>query len=448
MAKKKGSIALNLFGFSLVWLVVALALTAFLLSNLYSRSLEASLKETLEFHLESLVGAAIIANGELIPSNSVADPRFLRPASGWYWQVSDDNDKNIKFSPSLVGSVLPKISSAFNDENKRSQKLKDSFGVNIFVIERKISFENSTLFIRVSGNLDEIYLSVKNFRGQALIVLGAVGIMLALMSYIIARFALRPLAKISLAIEEIRGGDINSIEGEYPKEIAPLAEEINELLASNTKIVERAKNQVGNLAHGLKTPLAVLQNEFAKQETKNAKIVRAETKKMTDIVSTYLNRAQMSARSNVVGKKTDVEKTLLPLVRVMEKLYPKQKISLEIAIEKPLYFRGEKNDFEEIIGNIVENACKWANSKVMIIVSGENEKLNIIVKDDGLGLNDKEIKEILLRGVRLDEKVQGSGLGLDIVKELVDVYSGSLSLTRAKLGGLKVELSLPIVKVR
>ncbi len=450
---RKGSIALNLFGFSLLWLVVALALTAFLLSNLYSRSLDASLQETLEFHLETLVGATLVANGELIPSNSIADPRFSRPASGWYWEISDASGKAIKFSPSLVGSILPALSKNFDEQNMRSEIIEDSFSTKIRVIERQISFDDFTFFVRVSGNLDEINLQVKSFRGQALIVLGAVGIMLAIMSGFVGRFALRPIGRISEEIEAIREGQATKIEGDYPKEIAPLAEEVNELLQSNIQIVERAKSQVGNLAHGLKTPLSVLRNETATDKTKLGAVVRLETEKMNEQVATYLKRAQMSARSSVIGQKTDVMEVLQKLISVMKTLHPKNNINFVISDNDEFWFKGEKNDFEEMVGNLLDNACKWAKSEVKISLSVAVQEaggavLKIVIEDDGAGLSAEQMELVLRRGVRLDEKIAGSGLGLDIVKELVDIYGGSLGLLQSDMGGLKVELNLPSVKLK
>jgi len=448
---KRGSIALNLFGFSLAWLIVALVFTAFLLTNLYSRALEVSLSDNLEFYLETLAGNYISSNGENLLALNVADPRFLRPASGWYWQIKNQNGEIVAFSSSLVASVLPDVSQNFDENNRRVVNLVDGFNTEIRLVERKISLENSNIIISVSGNLDEIYLLVDNFRGQTLIVLLAVGIMLAMMSAIMARFALRPIGRISAAIEAIREGDASHIEGDYPKEIAPLADEVNELLSSNTQIIDRAKSQVGNLAHGLKTPLAVLRNEAEASNNKLAKIVRLESDKMSDMVSNYLNRAQMSARSNIVGRKSNALQAVERLVRVMQKLHPEKNIIVELQ-KNAVWFRGEESDFEEMAGNLIDNACKWAKGEVRVSLFikkddvGKKVMLNLQVEDDGLGLSDKVMKLVLRRGIRLDEKTPGSGLGLDIVKELVDIYAGNLVLSCSEMGGLKVDLSLPTVK--
>ncbi len=447
---QKGSIALKLFGFSLAWLIIALAFTAILLSNLYSRSLDNSLSENLEFHLETLVGASLSLENDRLSSNAISDPRFSRPASGFYWQVRDKNNEIINFSPSLVGSVLPIISIPFDNNNRRSVKKLDAFGTNIRMVERSISLDNSKLTIIVTGNLDEIFTQVNRFRSQTLIVLGAVGIMLAIMSAIVARFALKPIERISKAIEAIREGELSRIEGEYPKEIAPLADEVNELLRSNEQIVTRAKNQVGNLAHGLKTPLAVLRNEANLSKTNLAKIVKDEGDKMTNIVSSYLDRAQLSARSAIIGKKTNASKTLERLIRVMAKLHPNCDLEFIKPDSGDIFFRGEESDLEEMVGNLVDNGCKWAKSNIKITLSqGQNkDRLRIIVEDDGGGLTQRQMQLVLRRGVRLDEKAVGSGLGLDIVKELVDIYGGTLNLEQSVLGGVMVKLDLPAIKKR
>ncbi|MEQ1768874.1 MAG: ATP-binding protein, partial [Devosia sp.] len=220
----------------------------------------------------------------------------------------------------------------------------------------------------------------------------------------------------------------------------------------NTQIIERARNQVGNLAHGLKTPIAVLRNEaHAAKDDPLAKVVASETEKMQQLVTTYLDRARISARSAVVGKKADATTVMLRLSRVMEKLNP----NITIAFKRPdaslPWFRGDEGDLEEIAGNLLDNACKWAKTAVAVTMTSERvpngAMLVIRIEDDGPGLTEDEVEKALRRGVRLDEKTPGSGLGLDIVKELVDVYGGSLQLRRSVLGGLLAELRLPAARL-
>lgn len=444
---QRGSIALSLFWYSLIWLVLALAVTGFLLTNLYSRALDETLQETLEFHLETLVGVSLANDGAEFPASSIADPRFSRPASGWYWEIRNSDGDITGFSPSLIGTILPQITTGFDAFNIRTDVLDDGFGTRIRLIERRITLAESSLMITVTGNLDEISEQVANFRGQTLIVLGAVGAMLAIMSGIVARFALRPVGRLRRAVEGVREGEMERVEGQYPREIAPLAEEVNELLRSNTQIIERARSQVGNLAHGLKTPLAVLQNEANAGGRDLAKVALSETEKMNGLVSSYLDRARLASRTAIVGRKSDAFAVISRLARVMEKLHRDRDVEFSQSESDAYWFRGEESDLEEMAGNLLDNACKWATSKVRVkvdLVDREAVKfLAIVIEDDGKGLTENQAVEVLKRGVRLDEKTPGSGLGLDIVKELVDVYGGTLVLTRSDLGGLKAELQLP-----
>jgi len=449
---RKGSIAFSLFWLSAAWLILALVGTAFLLADLYSRALDSNLVNQLRFNIDTLSSATLDSSDPDFSDIGVQDPRFTRAATGWYWVIRDEKDELLSTSGSAVGMLLPRIDAPFDAENYRSAILEDEAGNRIRAIERATTSRNRVLHIMVTGNLDEVLASASDFRGQALIVLGAVGIALAIMSGIVARLALRPIGLLGTAIEKVREGEAESITGTYPREIAPLAEEVNELLRSNTQIIERARNAVGNLAHGLKTPLAVMQNEAAAaKDDVLARVVTSESAKMTQLVSTYLDRARIASRTSVVGKKADATTVMLRLVRVMEKLNK----NITIAFKRPdaslPWFRGDEGDLEEMAGNLLDNACKWSGGVVAVTMFAERTTsqtfLLIRIEDDGPGLTEEEAQKVLRRGVRLDEKTPGSGLGLDIVKELVDVYGGSLQLKRSVLGGLLAELKLPAAKV-
>jgi signal transduction histidine kinase len=447
----KGSIAASLFWLSAGWLILALFATAFLLTELYSRALDSSLTDTLEFHLETLVGETLEASNATSDSIVIGDPRFERPGSGWYWAIRTDDGKLENLSSSLVGTVLPELTGPFDATRTRTGVATDGFGTRMRVIEREITLYSNNLHIVVTGSLDEIFELVDDFRGQAFIVLGAVGVMLAIMSAIVARFALRPIGRLRRAVEMVREGEAQSVVGTFPTEIAPLAEEVNQLLLSNAGIIERARNQVGNLAHGLKTPLAVLRNEAASSKTPLAKVVKSETDKMATMVASYLDKARIAARTTIVGKKADPTIVVSRLARVMGKIHPNTTVAFRRPDASLPWFRGDESDLEEMAGNLLDNACKWAKGQVAVSMMAERtdatRTLLIRIEDNGPGLTDEEATKVLRRGVRLDEKTPGSGLGLDIVKELVDVYGGSLQLKRSALGGLLVELRLPAAKL-
>ncbi|MDR3475177.1 MAG: HAMP domain-containing sensor histidine kinase [Devosia sp.] len=446
-----GSIAARLFWLSAGWLIVALVATAFLLTELYSHALDTSLTQTLDFYGETLISHILDSGDPTSGDIFVPDPRFSRSASGWYWTISDGSGQVVNLSSSLIGSVLPAITAPFDADRHRTAALADEFGTRIRVVEREISVKGKTFHIVVTGSLDEIFRLVSDFRGQTFIVLGAVGIMLAIMSFIGARIALRPVGRLSIAIEKVREGGASTVTGDYPPELAPLAEEVNELLRSNAQIIERARNQVGNLAHGLKTPLAVLRNEASGSKTRLGTVVLSETEKMTELVAGYLDKARIAARTAVVGRKADPTIVMLRLARVMGKLNPNREVIFTRPDASLPWFRGEEGDLEEMAGNLLDNACKWSKSRVTVSMLAERNEtatmLLVRIEDDGPGLTDQEADKVLQRGVRLDEKTPGSGLGLDIVKELVDVYGGTLQLKHSNLGGVLAELRLPSARL-
>ncbi|MGB3336849.1 MAG: HAMP domain-containing sensor histidine kinase [Devosia sp.] len=448
---RKGSIAASLFWLSAGWLILALVATGFLLTDLYSRALDTSLSETLDFHVESLAGALLEAGDPSSPDIALSDPRFDRPRSGWYWAIRDANGTLYNLSTSVVGIDLPDMTGSVDARGRRTAVMDDAFGTRMRVVERTVTLAPASYEIVVTGNLSEILELVGGFRGQAFIVLGAVGVMLAIMSAIVARFAMRPIDRLSAAIESVREGESVSVTGTYPREIAPLAEEVNELLRSNAQIIERARNQVGNLAHGLKTPIAVLRNEAANKKGALADVVISESEKMSTMVATYLERARLAARTSVVGKKADPTMIMLRLTRVMRKINPDVTIAFQRPDASLPWFRGDEADLEEMAGNLLDNACKWSKGQVGVRLDAERSDtgtlLLIRIDDNGPGLSEEDAQKVLRRGVRLDEKTPGSGLGLDIVKELVDVYGGSLALKRSALGGLLVELRLPTARL-
>lgn len=449
---KNGSIAASLFWLSAGWLIVALVATAFLLTELYSRALDNDLSRSLDFTIGALTDRVLSASSPADESIVANDPRFERAGSGWYWAIRDEAGELLNFSNSYVGTSIEPLPQQFDATNTRTAVLTDPFGIRIRVIERAVTVNGTPLNILVTGSLDEALERVDAFRGQTLIVLGAVAIMLAVMSTIVARIALRPVVQLRREVESVREGESAKLSGSYPVELAPLSDEINELLRSNQQIIERARNQVGNLAHGLKTPIAVLRNEAgADRKSPLAKVVASEVDKMQQLVSNYLDRARIAARSTVVGKRADATHVMLRLIRVMEKINPKVTIAMVRPDASLPWFRGDESDLEEMAGNLLDNACKWCKSSVGVSLIAERTasgaNLLIKVEDDGPGLTEEEAEKVMRRGVRLDEKTPGSGLGLDIVKELVDVYGGSLHLKRSVLGGLLCELRLPAAKV-
>jgi signal transduction histidine kinase len=283
------------------------------------------------------------------------------------------------------------------------------------------------------------------------ITLGIFGIGLIVATFMQIRWGLRPLDQVRQSLGALRSGRQARIEGRYPAEIAPLVNELNALLESNQEIIDRARTQVGNLAHALKTPLSVITNEARANRDPFGTKVAEQAELMARQVNHYLDRARIAAQTNVVGVVTDVEPVIDRLVRVMSRLYDERGIKLISDVAEGIRFRGEQQDFEEIVGNLIDNACKWAKTKVSVTAArhpgvGDGEaRLTIRIDDDGPGLTASEIAAVATRGHRLDETKPGSGLGLSIVNELVAMYRGRVRLDRSRAGGLCAEVELPAV---
>ena len=256
------------------------------------------------------------------------------------------------------------------------------------------------------------------------------------------RYALRPLERIQHDLADIREGRRASLEGVYPSEVQPLTAELNKLLEHNRAIVSRARTHVGNLAHALKTPLAVLRNE-ATGQTQLDEVVRRQSESMRANVDHYLKRAQAAARAETLGTRTQLIAAADGLVRMMNKLFSREGKSVEADIPASLQVRVEQQDVEEMLGNLLDNACKWAVSSVRVRAeAGENGMIVIHVDDDGPGMSPEQREQAMKRGVRLDESAPGSGLGLSIAADIAGMNGGSLELSDSPLGGLRASLAL------
>lgn len=259
------------------------------------------------------------------------------------------------------------------------------------------------------------------------------------------RVGLRPLFRLEREIADARKGKIQRLAVDYPKEIAPLAEELNVLLDHNREVVERQRSHVGNLAHALKTPIAVMLAEAEHSSGGLAEVVRRQSTAMREHVEHHLRRARAAARSQHLGERTPVEPALDELASLLERVFQDKGVTIDWRAPEDLEFRGERTDLQEIAGNVLENACKWCQRRVRVTaqrVAG-TAMFDLAVEDDGPGLPEDRRAEVLKRGARLDESAPGSGLGLSIVDELSRAYGGMVELDQSSWGGLKVTVRLP-----
>ena len=320
------------------------------------------------------------------------------------------------------------------------------------LVERTVDLgDDGRYLVAVAGDALEIDDETQGFDRAIAVTFGVLAVVLLLTTMFQVRFGLAPLKRISAGLAAIRSGSAERLQGSFPVEIAPLARETNALIDANREIVERARTHVGNLAHALKTPLSVIMNEAnARGDDPLAVKVREQANVMRDQVQRHLERARIAARATVVGTVTEVAPVVTALARSMEKIHRDRGIAIDIEAPRETRFRGERQDLEEMVGNLVDNACKWAQSRVAVEVLPERAEtagatLRVVVDDDGPGLTATQREQVgaARRGNRLDETKPGSGLGLSIVVDLAALYGGALTLGTAPIGGLRAELVLP-----
>jgi signal transduction histidine kinase len=274
----------------------------------------------------------------------------------------------------------------------------------------------------------------------ALALLGA-GLMGAVLFQV--HFGLRPLRTLQLALGRMRKGLSTRLPETFPEEVQPLVSELNAVLDHNAALVERARIQASNLTHALKNPLTVIQNEAIDVPGEQGHILRDQAHRMKEAINRFRSQAHTAATAQVLGARSSVNDVVEDLCFSMDLLHKDRHLTIRRSGLDSLYFRGDAQDLEEILGNLIDNACKWARQEVAIVGESLAGWLRITVEEDGPGIPEDQLAHALERGRRLDESVTGSGLGFDIVLDITEVYRGSLSLEKSALGGLKAVLELP-----
>lgn len=459
---RRNSLAFRLFATSVAWTLLVLPLAGYLIYNLYRNDVQTSFDMQLKKLLTVLTLDSMNTSGdEPVRPNNQYEPLFEVTHSGWYWQIQpiDGAPGRRLVSPSLASEVLPSpYAKKFptDDTGTRWSNVPGPGGGTIRtleVIDSPGHDPGKTKYsIIVAGPLDWLETTVAKFRNRLTIALALVGAGLLGVTLVQVRFGLLPLKRIEKGLALIRSGDASKLAGRLPAEIEPLQTELNALIQSNTDVVERARTQVGNLAHALKTPLAVITNEAREDKSPFASKVSEQAQLMRDQISHYLDRARMAATAGTLGRVTLVDATVEPLVRALERINRDKAVSIAVSIPAGAKFQGEKQDLEEMLGNLLDNACKWSRAKVHLTAliddartSGGRKTLRIRVEDDGPGVSPEQRAKIGKRGIRLDETKPGSGLGLSIVSDLAASYRGTMRLDASAHGGLLVELQLPAV---
>ncbi len=464
---RTNSLAFRLLAIASIWSILGLAGGGWALSSLFTRSAEGNFDTRLDADLDSVIAAADRdAEGKLNVAQSFVDPRFANAFSGWYWQVTPLDpqpvsgetllrstslwDQSLKLGPPPPLGV-PRMGYTIGPRKKRLRYIENVVSIPDERLAASLTQKPGEHRYRfsVAGDVSDVEAEISTFNitlWWATIILG-VGLLSAM--FVQVRLGLAPLGRVSHALAAIREGRADHLEGDFPVEIKPLADELNALVAHNAQVVTRARTHVGNLAHFLKTPLSVLANEAQGAQGPLAEAVTRQVLIMRRQVDHYLARARTVGSVAVIGARTEVAPVVADLSRALSKLYAPRGVTIDRQCPEGLSFRGDRADLEEMIGNLLDNACKWALEQVEIAVAPAGPgRFKVAVSDDGPGLNDDQISRVLDRGERLDQSKSGSGLGISIVKEIAALYGGALTLGRSPLRGLTVELLLPAADIK
>jgi len=456
MRLRLNSLAARLIATAAIWTMLGLLVGGLVLSAAFRTAALSNFDAALRTDLDGLIIAAQPARGGVVLEERFLNASFSRVYSGRYFEIAPDRDgaPPLLASRSLFGARLaPTITSrqgqlAWGEaEGPDNQRLR--------VLTQRIEFpDNGTpasgdmraFRVTVAGDMAAVDAQVDSFNGILIIAFLLLGAGLVVAIFLQVRIGLLPLRRVAAALTRIRDGKAQRLEGDFPKEIAPLVAELNSLIAHGAEVVARARTHVSNLAHFLKTPLSVLASEAeAAGPSPLADQVKRQVFTMRRQVDHYLTRARAAGNVSALGNRTQVQPVLNDLTRVLSRIHQARGIEIETDCPPNLFFRGERQDLEEMTGNLIDNACKWAKREVHVTARREGAQLILDIEDDGPGLSPAERQKVGTRGERLDESVPGTGLGLAIVRDISKLYGGTFVLEASPRGGLLARLALPAI---
>ncbi len=449
------SLTRRLIWLAAAWIVMALLITGVVLTSQFQESGLRRLGGVLNNTIDELVVAAGVRDGQVVVPQ-IEDARTKALLSGKYWAVAERNADGdlvvIARSTSLWDSEMP-IPASLSErvaEVAGGTVSYNAVGPNngeplrVAASQKQLPGREQPVVFIAALNRSNIDSDTRQFATLTWIALGLLGVGLMAAVFFQVRIGLRPLYELGQEIGDVRKGRATRITQDYPEEIAPLAEQLNKLLDHNQEVVERQRTHVGNLAHALKTPLSVMLAETEGQSGALPEIVRRQSEIMRGQVDHHLRRARAAARAQGSGERTPVAEVLDEMAVMLERVFQSKGVEIDWRAPDELMFRGERQDLQEMVGNLLENACLWSKRRVKVSAGAMGMgRLLLVIEDDGPGLPEDRRDEVLKRGTRLDEDVPGTGLGLSIVDELTRAYEGRLTLGDSDMGGLKAMLELP-----
>ena len=456
-----GSLRFRLLAATVLGVSLAMVLAGVVLNGLFHEHVMRQFEKGLAQQLDQ-VTARLSADAQgqpLIDAQSLSDPRWQRPYSGLYWQLDDVTPTagraGVLRSRSLWDTQLALPADVLRDGEIHAHELPGPGDSRLRVLERTVRPDERVRWrLSVAADLNDTHEAVAGFQRVLVASLAALFLLLLAAAWAQVAVGLRPLMALQQGLNTLREGRSPRLTGDFPSEVQALVDNFNGVLDRNDEVVGRARTQAGNLAHALKTPLTVLDQASRQTDTTGlAPLVREQVQLARRHIDWNLARARMAASTGVPGQRVPVVHTLQGLVRVMQRVHAERQLAITLeGADERVQFAGESQDLQEMLGNVLDNACQWAHSAVRIRVqpvpgvpsSASLGMCRVEIEDDGPGMPAEQMPRVLQRGVRLDESVPGSGLGLAIVQDLVAVYGGDLQLqTPAQGRGLQVTPTLP-----
>jgi two-component system sensor histidine kinase PhoQ len=392
-----------------------------------------------------MAAAEVDENGKLTLANGPLEPRFDQPGSGLYATIVDSQGNVLWRSRSTLsvdapaGAPLPAGVRRFEEVTASGGFFVESFGVNWATARASYP-----LTFTVAEDLEPYRDQLAVYRRSLWTWLGAMALLLLAVQWAILRWGLSPLRRMADELTRLEQGEQQQLAGRYPREVQRLTDNLNTLLTHERAQQKRYRDALADLAHSLKTPLALLRAALtsAKQDSELARSVDEQVAHMDRIVAYQLQRAATSGRSGMATPQP-VRPAVERMLAALHKVYAQKTIETEVAMRASLRFRGDEGDLTELLGNVLDNAFKWAKSRVRVSATLDRGSLSVVVEDDGAGIAAEELERVLQRGARADQSVPGQGIGLAVVRDIADAYGGHVKIARSELGGAAVTLVLP-----
>ena len=440
-----GSLRLRMIALAAVWIIPLLGVGGWALDRVLVGVITRNFDSQLDFALTAMVSAADLDEiGEVRFLRPLGDQRFFEPYSGLYWQVSAKAQEPFR-SRSLWDRALGPAPSSDCRQPCRYASARFS-GEPLRIVGRQVRLPGATtnFYFQVAQSTRDLDDQVRLLRAILFWSLGGLGASLLALAALQSIYGLSPLGRVSRAIAAIRSGEAKRVGDEFPTEIAPLVSEINELLEHNEKQAEAARRHAGNLAHALKTPMSVLIGEAEGRSDPLALAVAAQVSVMRRHVDHQLARARATGQRGASTSRALVWPALQAITRTVARIHSDRDVTIDLAGDKAKIFRGERQDLDEMVGNLIDNAALHGGGRVFVTIGGAPGTVEILIEDDGAGIPESARERLFARGERLDTDKPGTGLGLAIARDVAEIYGGSVALEESEdLGGLLVRLRLP-----